>query len=78
MQSPSEIPELLDQQTQPSTMNPVIRTSNRTRKNITRYEEDPDTYATTLYSLQRQRQFNQRKKKALMKAFAAEVIAPVQ
>ena len=59
-------------------MNPVIRTSKRTRKNITRYEEDPETYATTLYSLQRQRQFNQRKKKALMKAFAAEVIAPVQ
>ena len=42
MQTPEEIPELSEQEIIPD--KPSVRTSSRNRKQITRFEDNPDTY----------------------------------
>ena len=72
MQTPEEIPELSEQEIIPE--KPAVRTSSRNRKHITRFEDNPDTYNSTLQHHQCQKYYNNKSKKKLLKAYKAEVV----
>ena len=69
-----EIPELSEQDVLPG--NAQVRTSSRNIKQITRFEENPDTYNTTLKHHQCQSYYNKKSKKKLVKAYKKEVLLP--
>ena len=61
-----EIPELTEQDVLPG--NSQVRTSSRNRKQITRFEDNPDTYNSTLQHHQCQSYYNHKSKNKLVKA----------
>ena len=69
-----ETPELSEQDVLPG--NSQVRTSCRNRKQITRFEDNPDTYNSTLQHHQHQSYYNKKSKKKLVKAYKAEVFLP--
>ena len=66
MQTPEKIPELSEQEIIPD--KPSVRTSSRNRRQITRFEDNPDTYNATLQHHQHQKYYNNKSKKKLLKA----------
>ena len=74
MQTPEYIPESSEQDIIPD--KPTVRTSSRNRKQITRFEDNPDTYNETLQHNQCKKYYNNKSKKKLLKAYKAEVVEP--
>ena len=72
LQASEEIPELSEQDILPN--KPPVRTSSRNRKQITRFEDNPETYNSTIQHRQRQNYYNKKSKKKLIKAFKVEVL----
>ena len=66
MQTQEEIPELSEQEIVPD--KPTVRTPSRNRKQITRFEDNPDTYNSTLQHHQCHKHYNNKSKKKLLKA----------
>ena len=75
MQTPEEIPELSEQEIIPD--KPSVRTSSRNRKQIIRFENNPDTYTATLQYHQCQKFYNNKSKKKFFKAYKAEVVEQI-
>ena len=71
-QTSNEIPQLLDQEVQDSQPSSG-RTSGRTRKCITRFEEDPSTYQPTMRQVDKAH-INKKHKKSLMHSYKVEVL----
>ena len=67
MQTKEEIPELSEQEIIPD--KPTVRTSSRNRKQITRFEDNPDTYNAILQHHQCQKYYNNKSKKKFLKAY---------
>ena len=74
IQTSEEIPELSEQDVLPG--NVQVITSSRNRKQITRFEDNTDTYNSTLQHCQCQNYYNKKNKKKLVKTYKAEVLLP--
>ena len=71
IQTSEEIPELSEQDLLPA--NAQVISSSRNRKQITRFEYNPDTYNSTLQHHQCQNYYNKKSKKKLVKAYKVDI-----